>query len=97
MSNKLRSPVVGIEYKITDEKQLGHLLRSARLRMGKTQGNIAPHLGIGQRRVSTMEKEPANITVGQLMVWLNVMGLELVVREKQGPTGNDLPNNGVEW
>jgi len=58
---------------VTHPAQLGEVLRGRRKARGLSQGGLASKLNISQSRISTLESDPAGIT----------LGLEIVVQDKE--------------
>ncbi len=75
---------------LTHLSQLGGLLRSARKKMNMTQAQMADKLGVTQGLVSLMESDPARARVGRVFHMLTVLGLDLVVQDKQ-------PASKADW
>lgn len=71
------------EYNMADPlltvMQLSRLLQSARKAKKLTQAAVGARLGLSQKRVSAMERDPASITVDQLFTLCAVLGLELSI------------------
>lgn len=59
--------------------QLGQTLLSARKARGMSQAALASRLGLSQPRVSFLEQNAGDLSVGQLLAWCAVLGLELGV------------------
>ncbi len=62
--------------------QAGELLRSRRKSLGKPQRELAAKLGVSQGRFSTLETDPSGLTLERLITLANLLGLELVLRNK---------------
>lgn len=67
--------------------QLGVVLRGARKAHKLTQAQLAERLGLSQRRVSELEREPGTLSVDQLLAMCAQLGLQLSVqpRDKTSP------------
>jgi HTH-type transcriptional regulator / antitoxin HipB len=63
--------------------QLGAALKSARIRRGLSQTDAASNVGLKQKTVSSLENIGARTTVDTLYKMLSVLGLELVIRDKE--------------
>ena len=77
---------------LTNTQQVGHLLSANRKAQGMTQAQAAARLGISQARLSELEQNPGRLTVERLLVLVNLLGLELVMRspaEKSTQTANE--------
>ena len=57
--------------------QLGSLLKDYRKSQNISQKELAERTHICQSRISFLENRPENISIGQLMRWLSVLGLEI--------------------
>lgn len=67
--------------------QLGVILRGVRKTHKLTQAQLAERLGLSQRRVSELEREPGTLSVDQLLAMCAQLGLQLSVqvRDKTAP------------
>lgn len=77
-----------MEQKLSTAQQLGHLLTASRKAQAMTQAQAAARLGISQARLSELENSPGRLSVERLLVLVNALGLELVLRspaEKSAP------------
>ena len=77
---------------LTNTQQVGHLLTANRKAQGMTQAQAAARLGISQARLSEWEQNPGRLTIDRLLVLVNLLGLELVLRspaEKPTQTASD--------
>ena len=77
---------------LTNTQQVGHLLTANRKAQGMTQAQAAARLGISQARLSELEQNPGRLTIDRLLVLVNLLGLELVLRspaEKPTQTARD--------
>jgi HTH-type transcriptional regulator/antitoxin HipB len=59
--------------------QLGSILQAARKTRRMTQSDLATRLNLSQSRVSHLEQNPHDLSVGQLLAWCSALGLELAV------------------
>ena len=82
---------------ITD--QVGPLLQAARKSARLSQTVLASRLGISQSRVSSMELDPASISLEQLLAMCSALNLELVVQTKvrSSDNGRDIALTESEW
>ena len=72
-----------MEQKLSTAQQLGHLLTASRKAQAMTQA-----------RLSELENSPGRLSVERLLVLVNALGLELVLRspvEKAAPTVSGKP------
>lgn len=84
--NKL--PLKNIEIlKITKTKELGELIRAQRKALGLTQADIAGVGNSGNRFVVELEAGKPTVQLQKTIDTLNLIGLEMVIREK---TSGDL-------
>lgn len=59
--------------------QLGPVLRALRQARGWSQTELGRRVGLSQERISTIERQPERITVGQLLTVLMALDGELQV------------------
>ncbi|WP_082132200.1 helix-turn-helix transcriptional regulator [Luteimonas sp. FCS-9] len=59
--------------------QLGATLQAARKAQGLTQSALAARIGLSQSRISHLEPNAHELSVGQLLAWCAALGLELAV------------------
>lgn len=71
--------------------QLGQTLLSARKARRMSQAALASRLGLSQPRVSFFEQNTANLSVGQLLAWCAVLGLELSVGSRTDESAQHTP------
>jgi HTH-type transcriptional regulator/antitoxin HipB len=67
---------------ITTPAQIGEILRGRRKSHGIPQQELAERLQISQSRLSTLEARPQDITLDRLLTLANLLGLEVVIRDK---------------
>ncbi len=60
--------------------QLGRHLKSLRKSRGLTQAQLGVLLGVGQVRVAAIEKNPASVSLDQLLRLLAALNAQLVLR-----------------
>jgi HTH-type transcriptional regulator/antitoxin HipB len=77
---------------ITTPGQVGEILRGRRKARQLPQQELAAKLGISQSRLSTLEADPSALTLDRLIALANLLGLELVLREKEQARGTK-----AEW
>ncbi len=65
--------------------QLGAMLQAARKTQGLTQSALAGRIGLSQSRVSHLELNAEELSVGQLLAWCAALGLELTVGTRGSP------------
>lgn len=59
------------------------LLKDYRKSQNISQKELAERTQICQSRISFLENHPENISIGQLMRWLSVLGLEIKIAVKK--------------
>jgi HTH-type transcriptional regulator/antitoxin HipB len=72
---------------ITASSQVGEILRGRRKARQLPQQELATKLGISQSRLSTLEADPSGLTLDRLIALCNLLGLELVLQEKENAGG----------
>jgi HTH-type transcriptional regulator/antitoxin HipB len=77
---------------ITTPGQVGEVLRGRRKARGVPQQELATKLGISQSRLSTLEGDPAGLTLDRLILLAKLLGLELVLQDR-----SDTPRTKAEW
>jgi HTH-type transcriptional regulator/antitoxin HipB len=77
---------------VTNPNQVGEILRARRKALAMPQRELAAKLGVSQGRLSTIETDPANLTLSRLIAAANVLGLELVLQDKA-----DTTTPSTEW
>jgi HTH-type transcriptional regulator/antitoxin HipB len=86
--NHKKLPLSNInELKIVDTKSLGGLMRAQRKALGLTQLDIAGVGNSGNRFIVELEAGKPTIQFQKTLDTLNLLGLEMVIREK---TSGDL-------
>jgi HTH-type transcriptional regulator/antitoxin HipB len=78
---------------ITTPAQLGEVLRGRRKARGMSQGELSAKLNIGQSRLSTLESDPAALTLERLLTIASLLGLEIVIQDKATTSARRKP----EW
>lgn len=64
--------------------QLPAHLRSLRKARGMTQAQLGARIGLDQTRIAKIERDPAVVSVGQLMQLLNALGVRVVLDADAG-------------
>jgi HTH-type transcriptional regulator/antitoxin HipB len=67
---------------INAPNQLGKILAARRKTLRLSQSEVAAKLGISQNRLSELEDRADKLTVDRLLSLLNLLGLELSVRQR---------------
>ncbi len=78
---------------LTQSSQLGQILTTRRRASKLSQSSLADKLGISQNRLSEIETDPGKLTVERLLELANLLGLELVVQDREAASGSAK----VEW
>jgi HTH-type transcriptional regulator/antitoxin HipB len=78
---------------ITTSAQLGEVLRGRRKARRVSQQELAVKLGISQSRLSTLESDPAGLTLDRLLALASVLGLEIVIQDRAAAA----PRRKPEW
>jgi HTH-type transcriptional regulator/antitoxin HipB len=65
--------------------QLGPALRALREGHGWSQTELGRRVGLSQERISSIERQPERITVGQLLTVLMALDGELLVDSRRPP------------
>lgn len=63
--------------------QLGVVLQGARKTHKLTQAQLGERLGLSQRRVSELEREPGTLSVDQFLAVCAQLGLQLTVQPRE--------------
>ncbi|MFC7411238.1 helix-turn-helix domain-containing protein [Hydrogenophaga atypica] len=70
--------------------QLGVLLQGVRKSHQLTQAQLGERMGLSQRRISELEREPGTLSVDQLLAICARLGLQLTVQPReQAPLAAD--------
>ena len=86
-----------MDYPLLTAKQLTAYLRSLRRSKRLTQAALGAKLGLSQRRIATIEKDPEAVSIGQLMRILALLDARLVLRAagEKSDTVSVPPNDAV--
>ena len=85
-----------MDYLISIADQLAPQLRSLRKVRQLGQADLALKLGVSQSRIAAIERNPAAVSAGQLMDYLNALGVDLVLRDATHPPTGNTGSKG-EW
>lgn len=77
-----------MDYRIAIADQLAPQLRSMRKARQLSQADLALKLGVTQSRIAAIERNPAVVSTGQLLEILNILGVDLVLRDTQAQAGD---------
>lgn len=80
-----------MDYLISISDQLAPHLRSLRKVRRLSQTDLAIKLGLSQSRIAAIERNPSTVSAGQLLKILQVMGVDLVLRDKHATAGDTSP------
>jgi HTH-type transcriptional regulator/antitoxin HipB len=78
---------------IATPTQLARTITARRKALKLSQQRLATQLGISQNRLSELESNPESLTLERLLALLNLLNLELAVRERPASAGS----RRVEW
>ena len=76
--------------------QLGSLLQGARKGHHLTQAQLAERLGLSQRRLSELERQPGTLSVDQPMALCHQLGLQLAIQARETAPPDATSQTG-EW
>jgi HTH-type transcriptional regulator/antitoxin HipB len=65
--------------------QLGPVLKALRQARGWSQTELGRQVGLSQERISSIERHPERVTVGQLLTVLMALQAQLRVEPRSGP------------
>lgn len=77
---------------ITTPAQVAEILRARRKARKIPQAALARQLDISQGRLSTLEADPAGLTLERFLVFAKLLGLEVVVQDRA-----EAPAKKDEW
>jgi len=77
---------------ITAPNQVAEILRGRRKARRISQHALAEKLGTSQSRLSSLEEDPARLTLERLLALANLLDLELVLQDK-----SNARNPPAEW
>jgi len=69
-------------YVVHAAEQLPALLKAFRKQAGLTQGEVALRLGVTQQTLSALERNAGKVSAERLLHLLEILGVEMVLREK---------------
>ena len=75
-----------MDYLIQSPGQLSSHLRALRKARGLSQAQLGATLGVGQTRITRIERDPTAISVEQFLGILNALGVQMVLRPIAGKT-----------
>jgi HTH-type transcriptional regulator/antitoxin HipB len=74
---------------LTQSSQVARILTARRRALKLSQKALAAKLGISQNRLSEIEANPARLSLERLLEIANILGLELVVQDRETATRVD--------
>jgi HTH-type transcriptional regulator/antitoxin HipB len=77
---------------ISTPRQVGEILRGRRKSRRMPQRELATKLGVSQGRLSTLEENPARLTLDRFIAVANLLALELVLQDR-----SDTRSRPGEW
>lgn len=83
-----------MDYAIQSPSQLSSHLRALRKTRGLSQAQLGALLGVGQTRVTRVERDPSAISVEQFLSVLHVLGVQMVLRAPDAQAA--LPSDSAE-
>lgn len=66
-----------------DIENLSHFIRIRRRELGLTQKQLGEQLGIDQRTVSALEKNPGSVSVGRYFALMEALNVRMVGHNRQ--------------
>ncbi|BEV71185.1 hypothetical protein THUN1379_06670 [Paludibacterium sp. THUN1379] len=85
-----------MSYLVQNPSQLSDHIKALRKHRKMTQAQLAARLGVGQSRMAAIEKNPALISVEQLMAILSVLQTRLELRPQEADETRPT-SAGVDW
>lgn len=82
-----------MQHLVSTSAQVGNLLQRRRTARRMAQRELAARLGLSQGRLSVLEGDPTALTLQRFLLWADLLGLELVLREKT----SDVPPPVTDW
>ncbi len=73
-----------MDYLLQTPGQLAGHLRALRRATGLSQKELGERLGIGQSRITRIERDPLRVNFQQLQDYLNALGVQVVLRAPEG-------------
>lgn len=73
------------DYPVRTAEQLPAMLQAFRKASGLTQSEVALRLGVTQQTMSALERNAETVSAARLMRLLNILGVELVLRQQPEP------------
>jgi len=85
-----------MNYPIQTAAQLAPHLRALRSAKGLSQKQLGALLGVGQTRIARIERDPASVSVDQLLKLLSALGVRVALDDGIA-TDASAPSEGEAW
>jgi HTH-type transcriptional regulator / antitoxin HipB len=85
------------DFPVRTPKQLSVLLAGFRKTSGLTQAEVARRLGVSQQTFSALERNADRATAGRLLKLLQVLGVEMVLRQPSGTSTEQTVAQKPAW
>lgn len=86
-----------MNYPVDVPLQLRAVLKSLRKSRGLTQAQLGAKLGLSQKRVAGIEKNPQVTSIDQISRIVGLLGARLVVEELDGDDGSQKSRVATGW
>jgi HTH-type transcriptional regulator / antitoxin HipB len=86
-----------MDYQILTTAQLSSHLRSLRKAQNLTQTQLGLRVGLSQSRIGKMERNPAQVSVGELVKILTALDVRIVLREAPAKPPFGPTNDKTDW
>ena len=83
-----------MDYPIQSAVQLSAHLRALRKSRGLNQAQLGAVLGVGQTRITRIERAPTTVSVEQFLDLLGALGVQMVLRSNATHTAAEPPAGG---
>jgi HTH-type transcriptional regulator / antitoxin HipB len=83
---RIKHKLIPMDYPIQSPGQISAQLRALRKSRGLSQGQLGALLGVGQTRVTRIERDPTAVSVEQLLDLLGALGVQMVLRSTEPTT-----------
>lgn len=85
------------DFTVRTAGQLPALLRGFRKQTGLTQAAVAMRLGVTQQTLSALERNAEKVSAERLLALLSILGVELVLRSRDGSSPTSNAASGPTW
>ena len=86
-----------MNYPVDTPLQLRAVLKSLRKSRGLTQAQLGAKLGLSQKRVAGIEKNPQVTSIDQISRIIGILGARLVVEEPDRADKSQNPRARTDW